>query len=126
MDMISTIVHDQALQQILLLALIAMVADVVVNILRALREKDPETGRMLFSLQYVAEFLGSHVLQRVGPIAALAILGASLSATISPTDANVPLTLTGLSMGAWGAAWAALAAYLLETYNSLRTPPLSG
>ncbi len=64
-----------------------------------------------FSLAYVAVWLQSHVLPRVFPILALAVIGHGI-----PADGSIVPAIPF----AFGLALAGLAAYVLETVASLR------
>ena len=85
-----------------LLALVTLI-DVAGSILLAIT-------RGVFSLSYLAVWLQSHVLRRVFPIFALAVIGHGIG------DGNIVPAIPF----AFGMALAGLAAYALETINSLR------
>ena len=113
MTLISAIVHDQSLQLIALLALVAGLADWAVAVVRALRDR-------VFSLQLVAEYLTGHVILRFAPIVLLAFIGAALSSVMAASSESFPPELSILAGTVTVAAWAGLLAYLGETVASLK------
>lgn len=99
---------------IIALAALCAAVDLAWNVLLALKNHN-------FSGAYVADFLISHVAQRVAPISFLAVLGNGIEPAHIPA---IPV-ITGLAV-------AGLAAYLTETVVSLAaatkstTPPPTG
>lgn len=125
--MIQAIVTDQALQSIVLLTLIAALADFVTGVLAAIRTHT-------LSADQIAAFVSSHLLGRALPIILVASLASLLSAAVGGM-ADAPPVLAGAIAAAWAAAWAAVIAYVLETLASLQgnlttvataTPPKPG
>lgn len=110
--LILTILQDQTLQLIALVAIVAALADLLVAVSAAIARKD-------FDLAVVADFLATHVLARVVPIVGLAFLASALDhGTDAMTD--VPAALQALIPATWAAALAGVAAYAAETFASLR------
>lgn len=112
MDLILAIIEDPAVRLIIELALLVAAADVVVGILKAIKAGT-------FTREQVAQFLGNHVLARIIPIAALSVFAAGLTFALGHAPAGVPTDLSVLGSAMYVAAWAALAAYALETSRSL-------
>lgn len=113
MSVVAAVVHDQALQLILLLALLAALLDLLVGVIAAARDH-------ALSLDRIAAFVGSHVLMRVVPIAAVSAFASILSAALATFAVDESSAfLAGLAAAAWAAAWAGIAAYLAETLGSL-------
>lgn len=113
MSIVGAVIHDQALQLILLLALLAALLDLLTGVMAAVRTHE-------LSLDRVAGFVGSHILMRVVPIAAIAAFASVLSAALVTFAVDERSGfLEGIAVAAWGAAWAAIAAYLAETLGSL-------
>src|SRR5574337_181007 len=90
------------LTSFLVILVILAAVDTVVGIGKSLADHT-------FALDKVAEFLGSHVLGRILPLAAMAALGQGVVALGIPA---VP--------AAWALAAGGLAAYFAETVGSLR------
>lgn len=113
MTIVAAVIHDQALQLILLLALLAALLDLVAGVIAAARTRT-------LSLDRIAAFVGSHILMRVVPIAAVAAFASVLSAALATfgTDARTAF-LEGIAAASWGASWLAIGAYLAETLGSL-------
>ena len=111
MAIVAAVTHDTALQLILLLALLAALLDLVSGVLAAAR-----AGTL--SLDRVAGFVGSHVLMRVVPIAAVSAFASVLSAALASL-ADPTAALDGIAAAAWATAWAATGAYVAETLGSL-------
>lgn len=112
MTIVTAVIHDQALQLILLVSLLAALLDLVAGVVAAAREHR-------LSLDRIAGFVGSHILMRVVPIAAVASFASVLSAAIASLGTSDPAFLDGIAVAAWAAAWAAVSAYLAETLGSL-------
>jgi hypothetical protein len=108
---IEQIIHDQALQAILVLALIASLADLAAGVIAAVVSHT-------FSVSKIAEFLSTHVLGRVIPIVAVAFVASALSAAVGGIGA-APAVLATAVGAAWATAWAGVIAYVLETLASL-------
>lgn len=111
--MVTAILHDVALQGVILLTLIAALGDFGTGVLSALRSG-------AFKLDLLAGFVASHLLARALPIILVAGLASILSAAVSGIE-NAPAVLTGAIAAAWAAAWAGTLAYLLETLASLQS-----
>ena len=110
--LILTILQDQTLQLIALVAVVAALADLLVAVSAAIARKD-------FDLAVVADFLATHVLARVIPIVGLAFLASALvHGTASMVE--VPAALQTLIAATWAAALAGVIAYAGETFAILR------
>lgn len=113
MSIVAAVVHDQALQLIMLLALLAALLDLLTGVIAAARKGELTPAK-------IADFVGSHILMRVIPIAAVAAFASILSAALVTFAVDEQSAfLAGIAVAAWGAAWAAIAAYLAETLGSL-------
>lgn len=113
MAIVGAVIADQALQLILLLALLAALLDLLTGVIAAARAHELSADR-------IAAFVGSHVLMRVVPIAAVSAFASVLSAALATLAAGGQTALLeGLAAASWAAAWAAIAAYLAESLGSL-------
>lgn len=110
--LVLSILQDQTLQLIALVAVAAALADLLVAVAASVRRRE-------FDLAVAADFLATHVLARIIPIVGLAFLASALAhGTEGMTD--VPEALTLLIAGTWAAALAGVIAYAGETFASLR------
>ena len=112
MGLIYTILQDQTLQLIALVAVVAALADLLVAVSAAIARKD-------FDIAVVADFLATHVLARVIPIIGLAFLASALAHGTEGIQ-DVPDALKALVATTWAAALAGVIAYAAETFASLR------
>lgn len=110
--LVVSILQDQTLQLIALVAIVAALADLLVAVSAAVRRRE-------FDVAVVADFLATHVLARIIPIVGLAFLASAL-AHGTEGMASVPEALTLLIAGTWAAALAGVIAYAGETFASLR------
>lgn len=111
MTIITAIVRDETLAAIVTLAIVAALADFACGVIAALRAGT-------FNFRELAQFVGTHLLARVVPIAAVAFVASALSAALAGIH-NAPAVLVAAPDAAWAAAWAAVIAYVLETVSSL-------
>jgi len=117
--LLNAIIHDQSFQLVTLLALIAGLSDWGLAVVRAIRDR-------VFSVDYVAQYLSSHVLTRFVPIAMLAFIGAALTAVTAGAFEEYPPALSALTASVTLAAWAGLLAYLGETVASIKATSKGG
>lgn len=116
--MIEAIAHDQTLQSILLICLVAALADFVAAVLASLATHS-------FNALLVSNFVTTHLLNKVLPLVLLAIV-ASLLGHITDGLPDAPVLLTTAVGAAWTAAVAGVIAYVVTTLASLQATVQGG
>ena len=109
------LLRDETLQLALLLSLLLALGDWISGTLAAVRAGT-------FDVAHLADWLRNHLVLRVFPIVALAILAAAISATLAgfpDADATLRTTMGASAGAAWAASLAALLSYGAETLQSL-------
>jgi hypothetical protein len=111
----AALLEDQTLQLVVLLALLCALADWIAGTLASFRAGT-------FDWAHLADWLRNHLVLRVFPIVALAVLSAAINATLAGfpnADAALRTTMQASATAAFAGSLAALLSYGAETLQSL-------